>query len=50
MSGFIIADITNPRSAALELQAIAVTRREEPGSRGAMTENGGYVIYAPEVR
>jgi hypothetical protein len=25
----------------------AVTRREEPGPRGAMTENGDYVIYAP---
>ncbi len=23
----------------------AVTRREEPGPRGAMTENGRYVIY-----
>jgi integrase len=25
----------------------AVTRREEPGPRGALTENGFYVIYAP---
>ena len=28
----------------------AVTRREEPRPRGAMTENGLYVIYAPEVQ